>query len=358
MSVTPSLAFPGSRTLAGWWRQLAPFRPDALWAGHLFLHQVEALVRLSRSCRPDPFSYFVLKALTLDATLEGLDGRLCVGRQMLHQVLSRLAEEGLVLSEVPRRWALTDLGREVLQKGEYRQTSHERRAFHFLDNRGLPGNDTHPLHYLNLRNHLGSLWQPGDGWEFNAETLHRCLTQPPEWKEQFGFPPEVDAFLDLTTHPSPSNHQPPAWQRVILDQPEHLLVVVVRTAGENGPGSLLGFTVRQDGWALQPAQPAFALSGDWRGVFPDLTEDPPLEVWRQAWRAWGQPRGFSREESDACSLRRQGERLVVTASRRFTERLRATRSDALKGEAWLLAGEGRLRAAGLLEIVEVKKSPV
>jgi hypothetical protein len=353
MSSSP-LAFPGSRTLAGWWRQLAPFGPGALWAGHLFLHQVEALVRLNRPCRPDPLTWFVLKALTLEMTLEGLDSRLRLGRPIVHQVLRRLAEEGLVLSEPPGQWTLTALGRQVLETGEYRQTFHERRAFHFVDNRGLGANNTPALHFLDLRSHLGSLWHIPEGCEFNAETLRSCLNQSPQWKEQFGFPVEVDAFVDLETAPSPTNHQPPVWQRVIVDQPEHLLVTLIVAAGQSGPAQLLGFTVRQDGWALQPAQPAFTLPGDWQRVFPDLREDPPPEVWRQAWRAWGQPRGFTLEETDACGLRREGERLVVTAPRRFTERLRSTRSDALKGEAWLLAGEGRLRAASRLEIVEGK----
>src|SRR5262249_38746862 len=99
MTVASSLAFPGSRTLAGWWRQLAPFRPFALWTGHLFLHHVEALVRLNRACRPDPFTLLVLKALTLATTAAGLDALLHLGKQVVGQVLRVLAEEGLVQSD-------------------------------------------------------------------------------------------------------------------------------------------------------------------------------------------------------------------------------------------------------------------
>src|SRR5262249_35580821 len=47
MMVSSSLAYPGSRSLAGWWRQLAPLHPRAVWLAHLLLHRVEALVRLN-----------------------------------------------------------------------------------------------------------------------------------------------------------------------------------------------------------------------------------------------------------------------------------------------------------------------
>jgi hypothetical protein len=44
--------------------------------------------------------------------------------------------------------------------------------------------------------------------------------------------------------------------------------------------------------------------------------------------------------------------LRVLAPGRLIDRLRAARSDALKNEAWLLAGTGRLRAAAVIELVE------
>ena len=72
----------------------------------------------------------------------------------------------------------------------------------------------------------------------------------------------------------------------------------------------------------------------------------------QAWRAWCQPRNLPQAECDACRLERQDYRLRVEAGKPLIERLRAARSDALKGEAWLLAGESRLRAAALVDIVE------
>ena len=76
MTGTLSLAFPGSRKLAAWWRQLAPYCPQTVWFGHLLLHHVEALVRLSRPCRLDRLALFVLKALALAESAPGTPRKL------------------------------------------------------------------------------------------------------------------------------------------------------------------------------------------------------------------------------------------------------------------------------------------
>src|SRR5436309_1662012 len=44
MDSASSLAYPGSRVLAGWCRQLQPHAPAALWVGYLWVHRVEALL--------------------------------------------------------------------------------------------------------------------------------------------------------------------------------------------------------------------------------------------------------------------------------------------------------------------------
>ena len=63
MTAVPPWTFPGSRTLAGWWRQLAPLQPRQLWVGHLLFHRVEALVGLNQMRRPDRFTRLVLDAI-------------------------------------------------------------------------------------------------------------------------------------------------------------------------------------------------------------------------------------------------------------------------------------------------------
>src|SRR5262249_28401338 len=148
--------------------------------------------------------------------------------------------------------------------------------------------------------------------------------------------------------------------RIILDRPERLVAALVLAAAGRGEnrGRLLGFAVQPEGWVLQVQEPVFVLEADWQEVFPELAVDLPAELWQQAWRNWCQPRSLPGAEVDACALERQGHRLRVTATPRVIERLRAARSDVFKGEAWLLAGTGRLRAAAQLELVEPKRERV
>src|SRR5262249_49616019 len=106
MTAPSSLAFPGSRTLAGWWRQLVPLGPQALWVGHLFLHRVEALVASISSQSLQALDRFVLQAVAAenvasaqpaaDDFLRRLDTRLHLGEGFLRQALRGLADEGLV----------------------------------------------------------------------------------------------------------------------------------------------------------------------------------------------------------------------------------------------------------------------
>jgi hypothetical protein len=169
------------------------------------------------------------------------------------------------------------------------------------------------------------------------------VARPEEWKRRFGFPQEVDAIV---TEGGPGS--PPEWQRVVVDRAERMPVVVVRTADDR----LLGFAVRQDGWTLPSETPVFDLGEGWSEAFPYLTEAMSLEEGQQAWQAWCQPRGLAGLGVENCPVRLEGHMLHVTVPPRLLERLRATRSDALKGEAWVLVGTGRLRAAALLEILE------
>jgi hypothetical protein len=139
---------------------------------------------------------------------------------------------------------------------------------------------------------------------------------------------------------------------VILDRPAHLGALVALVEEEGRGERLLGFAVQQDGWALRATSPTFALGAGWRDLFPQLAAEVPLDAWRQAWRAWCQPRSLPPAEVEACTLERQDYRLRITAPRRLVERLRTARSDALKGEAWLLAGTGGVRSVALVELAE------
>jgi hypothetical protein len=346
MTAVAPLVFPSSRVLAGWWRQLAAHRPSALWVGHLLLHHVETLFAVPHAQRLDRFNLLVLKVLAQEPapTAASIDRRLHLGRPLVLQLLRGLEGEGLARREAEDLWAPTPLGRQALERGDYAKTSHERRALYFLDS-GRPGQA--PV-YLDLK-HASTVPAPvPDGWRFDPGLLEACLRQPPEWKRQHGFPTDVEPAPGVGPEASPEA----SWRRVVVDRPERQLAALVRVTGDGGAESVLGFAARQEGWALHSAEPAFRLRDEARAALPELAEEPPLDVWQRAWQSWCQPRGLSPAETGACPLERHGYRLRVQATPRVAERLRATRSDALRGDAWLLAGAGRVQTAALVELIE------
>jgi hypothetical protein len=355
MTADSPLVYPGGRVLAGWWRQLAGLEPRSLWVGHFLLHRVEALVEVTRRAEVDPLSRLVVRSLSSapGPSVPDLDARLHLGPQVLGQVLRQLQAQGLAEPDAAGGWAPTDLARQVVEHGGYTRTGHERRVFHFLDRRdpaALP-----PL--LPLRSPVDTPVAPPEGWSFDPAWLDVCLRQPDEWKRERGFPVEARRVLGPEavngSAPAPAFAEPvAAWQRVILDRPGHLFALVARVADEEGGDRLLGFAARTEGWVLESAQPAFVLHAGWPELFPELAEDLPAEAWRQAWRAWCQPRAVPAADVEACALERHDYCLRVTAPKRLVDRLRAARSDALKGEAWVLAGTGSVRALALLELVE------
>jgi hypothetical protein len=348
MTVAAPLLFPGSRTLSGWWRQLDPWRPRALWVGHLLLHRVEALVELSRPRRTDPILQLVLRALRLDDTadartvperLEEVERLLHLERPLLAQVVRRLEAEGLIQTRAGR-W-LTPLGDQAAEQGEYPQMARERRVFYFLD-----GTRTgRRPHFLPLKRPGHAAGPPPDGWNFDVADLDACLRQGAEWKRRHGFPEEVQELVP------PGPNATAAWQSVILDRAERLVAALILAPPDDGGERLLGFAVQEETWVLEATEPVFTLRAGWPEAFLELGRDPSLEQWRDAWRAWCQPRGLPVEEVNTCRLERQGHRLKVGAPTRLLERLQTGRGDALRGKAWVLAGEGPYRAAAVIDLI-------
>jgi hypothetical protein len=355
MTPVSSLVFPGSRTLGGWWKHLVLLQPRAFWVGHLLLHRVEALAASHLLSRLDSLSLFVLRALALAGagSLQDLDQRLHLGAPLLRQLLRQLESDKLVQREEAEGWSLTMLGRQGVEQGSYERVHQERRAFHFVENEQTAVSP----HFLKLQDPSAALtWSGADGWHFEPGQLQACVGRALEWKQRFGFPLEVEQILDARAGENDSSAgASEAWQRIVVDRPERLVVALVLVpAGESGE-RFLGFGVQPEGWVLQTAAPAFVLDADWQEVFPDLPANPALDHWRHAWRSWCQPRGVPAAEVDACALERQGCRLRVSAPPRLVERLRAARSDVFKSEAWVLAGTGRLRTAAQIELEEKKR---
>ncbi len=341
MRPPPPLVFPSSRVLAGWWHQLAPLAPRSLAVGHLLLHHVEALVVAEGGPPLDPLSAFSLRALALSPPVsrDELEGRLHLGRQLLGRLLGELAAAGLAEADAAGRWRPTDAGRSLVEGVASRHPAHERRAFHFRD--------APPGEFVPIGDADGAPVVPPAGWTFDPAALRHCIEQPAEWKRRRGFPAEVRALLAPEAPDGPG--EPPAWQRVVLDRAEHLVLALLSVPGGVAEGELRGFAVEPRGWQLVAGRPVLAMGAGWPEAFPEVAQGPGQEAWRGAWRTWCQNHGVPAAEAEACALSREGPLLRVDAPGELRGRLHSANGEASRDEVWLLAGEGRMRTAARVE---------
>lgn len=358
MTLATSLAFPGSKTLAGWWRQLASHQPRAFGVGYLFVHRVEAAVQLVKPRKVDPLLHLLLQALAHEAALAAvansrdllarLEQRLSLSRQVLFQVLRSLASEELA-QDRSGHWRLTENGRHALAQGEYPVQAVDRRTFCFLERWGDNGERAPPPHFVNLRGDGGQLWV-ADGCPFEASLLHDCVQRPAEWKARFDFPPEIQRVLSSSEETDQQGEEPRAWQRVIVDHPERHLVAWILVAGSGEDPCLLAFAARQEGWVLHSTAPLMRIADGWREALPGIVAEPDTTSLRRAWKVWANSRGLMDVDADAATLSLVGHQLEVQSPPAALERLKKSKSDVFKGDTWLLIGDGVIRTAVALRM--------
>jgi hypothetical protein len=73
-------------------------------------------------------------------------------------------------------------------------------------------------------------------------------------------------------------------------------------------------------------------------------------AWEEAWRLWCRQRSLPLSDAEACRLHFDGVHLDVHAPASLAQRLRAAKSDIVREESGILAGDGYLRAAALLRL--------
>jgi hypothetical protein len=336
-------ASPPARSLAQWWPSLASRHPRRLWSCNWSCHHLEARIEVNCVAALDLLSLALLRQLCQEtfssSTLESL---LHLDRAWLHGLLRELAGLGLVHEGVG--WEATAAGREAARSGQVSHRCRRRRGFYFVDR----SEQQRPPHYLPLaspaRKSGEPMWVPAPtGWQLPPGCLEECVQQSPEWKQRFQFPTEVLAVVPP--------EGPEDWRGVLVDFPQPVLLALIETGAGEGR-CWLGFRIQPGSWQLLGSEPVLELRSGWEEVFPDLDRDPPLETWRQEWLRWCQSHSLPAAEVEACVLQRQEHRLVVQAPKRMVERYRGgPRAEALRQEGWLLAGEGRCRAAGQIELM-------
>jgi hypothetical protein len=364
------LPLPNSPRLAGWCRQLLARRPSGLWIGTVLVRRIEVLAKVTRTRQVDPLAQCILAALDLEQTSPGhpdspspasrsgpavrlADLESCLGldSSFLRSLIGSLERDALVVpvnrdDATPAR-ALTLLGATTLAQGELCRTVYERRSFSFLER-------STPPRRLRFTSLLGEEWvtpiaspsSPCEVAPFDPCVLDTCLQESPVWKQRHGFPQDVFAIVPLEGGDSGPPLAPEFWRRVPVDRPGQMLVVLSRESE-----AVHAFAVRPQDGVLQTAGPCFSLGdGDWKNMYPELDSDPPAEAWQRAWVEWGQGRGLPVAELEACPIQRAGLYVRAEVSKRLMGRLRSARSEGWKGDNWLAAGTGPLRACARLEI--------
>lgn len=329
MDRASSLIYPGSKTLAGWWRQLAPLKPETIGIGYVFLHRIEAPVNVRAELLLDPFTRLVLQALTLepagDFSVSRLQERLRLPAPMVQRVLAGMHGEGLLANGC----TLTERGVRGLAAGAVPVSLPKRRTFAFLEQLDPMGQRLGPPQFVPLAECAGVAWPVDETHRLDTALLTGCIEQSATWKQATGFPLDIEPLAETMTE---------SWQQVVIDRPERVMLVVIRVNNE-----VLGFAVKVDGWTLFDRAPVLRLPS--AALFPELAQSCPMLVWQEAWRGWCKQRNLPANEVEICALHQQGSRLEVQAPPRLVQRLQAAKSDLFKGDAWILVGDGYLRTA-------------
>jgi hypothetical protein len=337
MDRASSLIFPGSKTLAGWWRQLAPYQPLALAVGYGFVHRIEAAVQVQVEQPIEPLARLILQAISLtpggNAGTAELGAQLRLPGVVVQHTLADMRQAGLLIVE-GERWRPTERGAHALQHGAAPVRAAARRVFPFLERLDSSGQRIAPPHFVPLSECVGAPWPVDERHQFDVASLQGDIAAPPANKQSCGFPLDVEALADGPDLES--------WQRVVLDRPERVMLVLMASKDE-----VQGLAVKVDGWTLFERTPVVRLPAPAEALWP---EAPTTAIWHEAWRGWCKQRQLPIGEVDACTLAYQPPRLEVQAPARLLQRLQAAKSDLFRSEAWLLVGDGYLRTAALLSV--------
>ena len=258
-----SLAFPGSRTLAGWWQQLAIYRPVSLSAGYIFLHRLEAPALWQEARLVDPLLLLVVDAVSVEqahggaaraVSFDQIQGRLRLEVGVVRRLIRTLHQANLIGSERAldgRNPSLrvSALGHEALRSGTIPARAWRREVFTFIENLSPAGERLAAPHFLRLAAATGAAWQSGAETAIDVSFLRACLAQPSAWKALFGFPQEVAAF------PEPGSAPAADADSALIDRPQRVFAALVETAEQE----TLVFGVRPEGWTLLADAPSARL---------------------------------------------------------------------------------------------------
>ncbi len=336
MDRASALIYPGSKVIAGWWRQLAPHKPQALWVAYAFLHRIEAPVTYWSEQPLDPFTSFILSAFVLETGLTHVDleRRLGIPAVVVHRVAADMDAHGFLTRVGSDHWRITAAGEEALRRRSCRQLTHGRRVFPFLERVDAAGTRLGPAEFVPIAECVHVPWQVDMPHRFDPGWLQAAFEQSAQWKEAVGFPQGlVTLNADAPTEDG---------QHVLLDRPERVLLVMIALGAANEQ-NVLGFAVKADGWTLLDRSPVLQWTGPPQPAWVEWMKEPTAAEWQESWRTWCRQKQLPTNEVEICSLNWQTPRLNVQAPPRLVQRLQAAKSELFKGDVWVLVGNGYAR---------------
>ena len=327
MTAESVLPFPGNRTLAGWWRQFAPLRPQTLQVGHFLVQSIEVSARVAHATPLDRLTRLLLEAVQSNTPLEP---RLGLPASILSSLLFTLRRTGLLNgSDRPQ---LSPDGQEALASGRLNLLEEERRIFPYL---ALPAQEK-PLYVPFATQIRLPAWEEVLTPEVAlspTRTVRESLNESEEWKREQSFPQDVLEILD----PGSST------QRVPIIRGERLTCLILAVPQGSGEIRLHLYPVRSETWSIPTLDPTLVLT----------PEDLPLATsqdWSAAWLEWCRTRNVLCPETEQAELHFTGHQLDITLSEAIPDVILKQFQEWLKSDLWLLAGSERVRQAAMMSI--------
>lgn len=257
------------------WSRLSSKQCDfSIYLARCYLHTVEACVSVRSQESIDEFESFILKAIDLleSPDMDGVNGLLHMGNQIVRQVLIQLIKNGLVTETPSGVFSLTEQGRQTLETGQRVKLNHKRHLFHFMDagNGYLRLTDPRNRFLMDLSPH-----ETPDHWRFNIETLQKCFSETDQWKRQRQFPLELHELI-LPSSENEEGKDPLAESTLVIDKAQLFHCAIFVKFDQVAPIELMGYPLSPDG-QLRNSEPLFDLKSEEMilSVFPHIHEPPP-----------------------------------------------------------------------------------
>ncbi len=253
------------------WARLSQNECDfVIFLTRCYIHAIEACVSVSRRESIDELEYFVLKSIDIlgGADIEKVNSLLHIGRQIIQQIILKLNKNELLSTTTDDFFEVTALGRKVLEEGVMIKLEKRRQIFHFIDGSN---------EFLRIREHGRFLTDLGPhetaaGWNFNLESLQKCLNETDDWKKQRQFPTDIHELI-MSCEANTAVEDITRESALIVDKAQSVNCAILVKFNNNEPFELFAYPISFKGHLLATDY-LFLLKGEGAilKVFPQINE--------------------------------------------------------------------------------------